>query len=174
LPYEYVVNAMHCLQILRKNELHENERPVSLMMLQKAEMNRDRKKQKKPHTMEDFYLYSSQEIDSMPAGKYCAAAMALIRSGSMPNWGLFVYEDLKKNAEGYAPPELLAYICDDVVLLAPEVSELGCKAMIIAQVSASRSTRSLESPCGRKIRVIIPSFTTSFYAEEDVILDVLG
>lgn len=165
---------MHCLQILRKNELHENERPVSLMMLQTAEMNRDRKKQRKPHTMEDFYLYSSQEIDNMPGGKYCSAAMALVKGGNMPSWSLFVYEDLKKNADGYNPPELLAYIGDDVVLLAPEVNELGCKSMIIAQKSASRSVRSLESPCGRKIRVLIPDFATAFYAEEDVILDVLG
>lgn len=165
---------MHCLEILRKNELHENERPISLMMLQTAEMNRDRKKQKKPYTMENFYLYSSQEIDNMPDGKYCSAAMALTRSGNMPSWSLFVYEDLKKNAAGYNAPELLAYIGDDVVLLAPEVNELGCKAMIIAQKSASRSTRLLESPCGRKIRVLIPNFTTAFYAEEDIILDVLG
>jgi hypothetical protein len=165
---------MHCLRILRKNELHENERPTSLMMLQTVQLHGDSSNNTRPNKIEDFYLYASEEINDDPGGRYCSAAMALIKNGDMPTWALFVYEDLKKNADGYIPPELLAFICDDVILLAPEIDENGCKTMIIAQKSASNCIRTLESPCGHKIRVIIPDFQNAFYAEEDVILDVLA
>lgn len=165
---------MKCLEILRKNELHEYERPISMTMLQTAEMNRDAKKRRKPYDIEEFYLYSDGEQDKLPNPKYCAAAMALIKEGLLPAWALFVYKDLKDNANGYSPPELLAYICADVLLLAPEVDRNGCKAMLIAEKSASGAVREMTSPCGRRIRVAIPDFSGAFYAEEDVLLDVFS
>ena len=165
---------MKCLETLRKNELHEYERPIAMMMLQTAEMNRDSKKRRKPYDIEEFFLYSDKERDSLPDPKYCAAAMALAKQEILPSWALFIYKDLKDNSVGYKPPELLAYIGADVVLLAPEVDRDGCRAMLIAEKSASGTIKDLMSPCGRKIRVGIPSFSGAFYAEEDVLLDVFG
>lgn len=174
LPFEYVINAIYAVERLRKIELHENERPMALMMLQQAEMNRDPKKTRKPHTLDQFCLYATQEDKNIPAARYGAAAMALIELGKFPGWGLFVYQDLKKNATNAMAPSVLAYICDDAVVLAPELSEKGLKGMLVAKISASRQARTLENERGDQVRVVMPAFNSSFFADEEALFDVLN
>ena len=48
LPYDYVISAVVNLAKLRARELHEYERPIAILAVQQAEMNRDKKKRKKP------------------------------------------------------------------------------------------------------------------------------
>jgi hypothetical protein len=145
-----------------------------MMMMQTAELNRDRKKQRKPFNIEDFYLYAERSDESLPSSRYGAAAMKLTQMNQLPTWALFVFHDLKKVSVKANPPELLAFIGDDVIILAPSVSPQGCKGMLIAQSTASRSIRSLVSPCGKEIRIITPVINQKFYAEEDVVLDVVS
>lgn len=144
------------------------------MMLQTAQMNRDPKKNKKPYSIDDFCLYGSSQDNKIPEARYGSAAMALIKRNEFPSWALFIFNDLKKNAYKANAPELLAYWCDDVIVLAPELSKEGLKGMIIAKLSASRTNRVLRSESGHEVRVIIPPITSSVYAEEDIILDVLS
>lgn len=168
------MNAVYAVEILRKRELHENERPIALMMLQTAEMNRDRKKNKKANTFEQFCLYSEREDENSPEARYGAAAMALIAMNTYPGWALFIYDDLKKKAQNVAPPPLLAYICEDAMILAPEMTSEGCKGMLIACRSAGGNIRLMKSETGATARVVIPPINASVYADEEAILDVIS
>ena len=145
-----------------------------MMMLQTSEMNRDRKKQPKPGTLEQFCLYADNEQKNMPAPKYGAAALALIERGMFPIWALFVYEDLKKNASKSSAPPVLAYVCDDAVILAPEVTNDGLRGMLIAQRSASGMARTLQNELGDSIRIIMPQIKSTVFADEEAIFDILS
>lgn len=160
---------------MRRLELHENERPMALLISQNAEMNRDSKRRKKPYSMDDFYLYADRDDGSRgPNGKYGAAAMSLIESNLFPRWALFVYKDLKIQAGNANAPELLAFIHEDAIILAPSISENQCMGMLIATEEASRKTLTMESPCGRAVRMQMPIIDNKVYAEEDCVLTVFS
>lgn len=137
LPYEYVLNAITRTSNLRRKELHELEVPISVLALQQAEMNRDRKKNKKPFTLSDFFCYDlSDEVDSVDA-RYGRAAIRLIEMRQFPSWALFVYKDLIKNAHQGRDPDILCYQCENAIVLAPSITDTRCNGMLIALESAS-------------------------------------
>jgi hypothetical protein len=142
------------------------------MMMQTAESNRDRKKNKRPFLIEDFCMYGDPEETKAPAARYGAAAIALVEMGLFPSWALFVYKDLKTNAAKAMAPELLALIGDSVIILAPSVGEGQCSGMLIASMEASNSTVEVFSPCGKSLTVRIPKFAESVYALEDASLSI--
>lgn len=96
-----------------------------------------------------------------------SAAMALIKHHKFPPWALFAYKDLKEAASG-PPPQNLAYIGKDILVLAPQIENKTMYGMVIAQESASGSLRLLESLDGERVFIYVPEFSGKFYCEENV------
>lgn len=153
--------------------LHNAEAPIALLSSLFANANRDSKKKKEPYKMEDFFLFEPKEQKNIPTGVYGSAAMALAEKNLLPSWALFVFRDLKEAADGTEPP-MLAYICDDALILAPYHSGHSIRGMVIAKQSASGQRRRMSSPCGKSIYTEIPIGNGKFYAEEDVELPLIN
>jgi hypothetical protein len=153
--------------LLQQEELHNYERPISLLAHQNVEINRDRKKHPTPSRLEDFYFYANKELSNLPSPRYGAAAMELIKRRAFPSWGLFVYKDLKERAGDALPPELLCLQCDDLIILAPDIRGTSVRGMLIGLESASRTTRTLRSPCGIEVDVLVPELQGKTVAIED-------
>lgn len=150
-------------------ELHNIERPMALNTQILVNANRDPKRQRKPHAIEEFYLYQPREQRDLPPGRCGAAALKLSEAGMLPSWALFCYRDLAASASGAAPP-LLAFISEEAILLAPVKVDGGFKGMLIAQESAGGKQIRMESPCGRSETLQIPDIPTKYIAEDNVIL----
>lgn len=146
-----------------------------MLATQQAELNRDRKKQKRPFSIEDFYCYQSEEDKDSIDVIYGITAMELIKIRKFPNWGLFVYKELASSAEkgkGSKLPEVLCYQSDNVILMAPQISDGVCRCMLIALESASNCVVHLTSPCGKEIKARIPELRSKVTATENCYLDV--
>ena len=94
-----MISAASNLTRLRGRELHEYERPIALLAVQQAEMNRDKKKRKKPFELDEFCLYNFENKKDTINPIYGAAAMELIRIKEFPTWALFIYKELAERAE---------------------------------------------------------------------------
>jgi len=147
------------------------ERPGALHMSMVANYNRDSKKQSKPYSMEDFFLFQPRQDQNLPAGRYGAAAMALISARQFPAWALFCYKELS-SAGDQTPPVLLAFQSENAVLLAPMAVPGGFKGMLIAQEEAGEQWVKMTSPCGREVELFVPYIETKVVAKEDVILNL--
>lgn len=154
---------------IRNQELHYLERPTALQTQLLANLNRDRKKQSRPYKVEDFYMYQPRDERNLPLARNGAAAMMLVRMRVFPSWALFCYRELASASDGDAP-ELLAYISEDAILLAPVHKTGTVTGMLIAREEASGKTVQMKSPCGRIITTSIPVIPTKIIAEENVIL----
>ena len=119
LPYEYVIEAVTYTNKIRRERLHEYERPIAMLAVQQAEMHRDTKKRKKPFTIEEFCLYGEATLKDMPDLRYGAAAKALLERKLFPYWALFIYKDLVNLSDTTVPPLELALIGSDCIILAP-------------------------------------------------------
>lgn len=123
--------------------------------------------------MNDFFLYEPRDMKNIPLAIYGAAAMELVATSQFPSWALFIFKDLKEAANGPAP-KLLAYTCDDAILLAPvHVSGL-VRGMLIARESSSKKRVIMVSPCGKKIYTELPIISSKFFAQEDIELSVFN
>lgn len=142
-------------------------------MMQQAESNRDRKRQRKPFQLSDFCIYGPTEENKAPAARYGSAADALIQKGIFPSWALFVYSDLKKNAKNATPPEPLAFVSENAVILAPNCGEGLCNGMLIATKSASGQVIEFKLSKDITIKVLMPAFQASVYAEEDISMPIV-
>lgn len=174
LPYVYVLQSVSRLSKLLKEELHNIERPVSYLAFQNAEINRDRKRRRQPFKPSDFYYYADEALQNLPEPKFGAAAMELIKRELFPVWALFAYPELKKRANDALPPELLCYQCEDAIILAPDIDAGHVSGMLIAAKTASEQRRTMESPCGRQITVMMPQILGKFEAEEEAELRLLS
>lgn len=123
--------------------------------------------------MDDFFLYQPREAKNIPTNVYGAAAMELAARNELPGWALFVFKDLREAADG-PPPQLLAYIGDYAMILAPIHYENCVKGMVIATESASRKRMKMRSPCGREVYIELPFINGKFYAQEDVELTLIN
>lgn len=148
------------------------EAPISLLSSLFANNSRDPKKKREPFKMSDFFLYQNREDMNIPSSVYGAAALELIRIKKFPQWALFAYKDLKVSASGL-PPQLLGFIGEDVMLVAPLIEGDQVKAMVIAQESSYDQIRELTSPCGRVIKVHVPKCSGKYAAEENVIMPLV-
>lgn len=143
LPYFYVISGVMNSAKARHRELHENEIPIAVLACQQAEINRDRKKNKKAYTLSDFYCYPDKdEVDSID-GIYGAAALQMIELREFPSWGLFIYKDLVKNASKAKAPSVLGYIGTNVLILAPRIQDRTCVGLLIATEQASNKVVTL-------------------------------
>ena len=155
-----MISAVVNLAKLRARELHEYERPITILAVQQAELNRDKKKRRKPFEMEDFYLYNPQESKDTIDSIYGAAALQLIKQNKFPAWALFVYKQLSEKAEESIPPVVLCYQCDSAILLAPQIEDTTCKGMLIAVEAAKHRVLEMHSPCGKSILLRMPDITS--------------
>ena len=122
--------------------------------------------------MDDFFLYQSKEDRNIPSATFGSAAMELVKMKMFPKWGLFAFKALKEASNG-RPPELLAYIGEDVMMLAPIVDGKELKGMIICQESAYGAERELCSPCGSGIKILVPRFSGKIFAEENITMHIV-
>ena len=174
MPYLYVIEAYQKLKEQQQLASHTNEAPVALLTSLTANLNRDNKKRRTPYTIEDFFLFQPKEAKGGPSQAYGAAAMALVELELFPSWALFVYKALKESSEGYAP-DLLAFICDDAILLAPkENHENSVKSMFIGKESASNARRVMKSPCGLEVYMQLPEVDGKIFAQEDAISYIIN
>jgi hypothetical protein len=148
------------------------EGPVALLSSLFANSNRDPKKQKEPFSMKDFYLYEDKEDMNIPSSVYGSAAMALASKRLLPSWALFIYKDLRSASDGNAP-ELLAYIGDDVLLLAPAHRDKKIRAMVVSMESSYGKVRHVKSPCGRQLTIKCPIGVNKFFAQENLEVHVV-
>lgn len=174
MPYDYVLSAILNFTKLKGRELHEYERPIALLAVQQAEMNRDKKKRRKPFELEEFCLYNFENKKDTINPIYGAAALELIKLKLFPIWGLFVYKELSERAQESAPPEVLCYQCDQAIVLAPVIEEGSCRGMLIATEKAGSRILTMKSPCGNEIRVRMPQVKSKIIAEENCYLDIVN
>lgn len=179
LPYYYVLSAVESCRKLRLQELHENEVPLSLIACQQAEINRDRKSRKKPYELSDFYCYDiDADKDSIDA-RYGSAASALISMGLFPRWGLFIYKELMKNASNTKAPDILAYINESAIILAPVHVSGMCKGMLIGLEGISYRNLTFDIIKGdsiqvQGIRIRMPRIDGKTVAIENCMMDIVG
>jgi len=171
LPFEYVIEAYANFARIKLMELHAYERPISMLAQLTASMNIDKKKQKRP-TIEQFYLYQPIETKNLPEARYGAAVKELIKQNIFPAWGLFCYKDLVYRA-GSVAPELLCFMSDTAILIAPTKTPTGYKGLLIALEEASGETLEMKSPCGQTVNLTIPYIPTKVVAKEDVTLQLV-
>lgn len=131
-----------------------------------ANANRDTKKKREGYKMDDFFVYQTKEEMNIPTSRFGSAALELAKRNKLPKWALFVYKDLKAAAEG-AAPDLLAYECSDVIILAPVVIKGQVRGMIICQETAYGQVRELNSLDGRRITIEIPVYKGKIYADDE-------
>jgi hypothetical protein len=158
---------------LKRQRLHEYERPLAMLASQQAEINRNRKKRKQPYTMDEFYLYKEKGDIDLPNARYGAAAKKLIQMGKFPSWALFVYKDLISMADETLPPEDLALIAEDCIVLAPTYEDFDCMGMVIALESASGQLRQFQTGDGAFIQMRVPKLDNKANAIEDATLHML-
>ena len=151
---------------MRKNELHENERPLSMMAAVYINSVKDPKKGKAA-SMDQYYLYEPKELRNLPDSIYGAAALALISKGKMPYWALFAYNDLRGAASG-SPPPILALIGESAMILAPVINEKTVRGMIIAQEQAFETECVMIDDHGIEWVVEVPPGNSKFIALENI------
>ena len=155
----------------RQKKLHEAEAPIALQTSLIANTNRDPKKTKKPFSMEDFFLYQPKDTQNIPKSTYGAAGMKLLEMGLLPPWALFIYKDLQQSASGL-PPQLLAFIHESAIILAPIVKQHSVKGMLICEDKAQGETIEMKSPCGQQIKVAIPNLNGHYAAIENIDIEI--
>lgn len=170
-----MLHAVNELNKVRREELHDLERPIAFISYQNAEMNRDKKKRSKPFSPDDFYWYNDNSLEALPEPKFGAAALKLIEMEKFPSWALFVYKDLKARAGDALPPEVLCYQCEDAIILAPSIDGHEVNGMLIAARSASGSLREMTDPVsGLSITARMPVLPDIFQAIEDATCHLLA
>jgi hypothetical protein len=170
----YVLQAVRRLNKLQQEEAHVTERPIAYLAYQNAEINRDRKKRRKPFSPSDFYMYQDRDELPLPEARYGAAAMKLIEMDMFPGWALFTFKELKAKADQANPPEVLCLQCEDAIILAPSIEGQHVSGMLIAANTASRKRREMRSPCGNVLHVEMPEIKGKFEADEEVELRIYG
>lgn len=137
-----------------------------------ANQGRDPKRKKTPFSMDDFYLYQPMADRNLPAGRFGAAALKLIKQGKYPAWALFCYKELAANSNAPAP-SLLCYEGDGFIVLAPVKKDNYVKGLLIAKESVSGQTMRAVSPTGEEIFLQLPEIPTKVIAEEDCELRIV-
>ena len=154
---------------IRQEELHAQEMPICVNTSLLANVNRDPSHSKKPWDPLDFSIYAPRESGDSPSVMAAAAYMSLASTHQLPTWALFCFADFKQGAN-VQPPMLVAFVCEDAVLLAPVESDVTFSGLLIAMESASNSVRTMRSPCGRSVSLRIPEIRTKVIAEQGAVL----
>lgn len=146
-----------------------------MLAAQQAEMNRDKKRRRKPYDLSDFYIYVNQQENDLPDGIYGACAKRLIELNRYPSWALFVYNDLKVNAKDCKAPEdsHIVLLSDDAIILAPRIQDNTCMGMLIALHGASNKIIDFNDLDGNQFKILVPELKGQVVADEDAELKIL-
>ena len=165
LPVWYVMQAVIEGEKIRKRELHELELPVANLTSLMANLNRDPKKNRTPHKLTDFCFFADQKDKNDPDAEPAAAYMKLLDDGAIPGWALFVYPDMKINADKAEVPTPLAAIAKDFILLAPVPKNGGMEGLMLAKSSVSGKEIEVKIG-GHKATIAVPEFEGTVIAKE--------
>ena len=171
LPVQYVYEAVKHGQDLRRRELHEAELPVANLTALTANLNRDVKKNRTPYKVTEFCFYADREDRNDPDAINAAAYMALLKDGKIPAWALYIYPDMKSNAGDTAPPDDLAAIGQDFLLIAPQPVNGGMEGLLLAKQRVAGELI-LVKVGNTSVRVRVPEFEESVVAREYVFVGV--
>lgn len=97
--------------------------------------------------------------------------MKLIEERQFPQWALTFFSDLKKSASGEAP-NLLAYIHDKAIVLAPEVDDNVVRGMLIADEIVSEQIIEMQSNHGDILKLQMPKLSIRYTAQEGLALPI--
>lgn len=86
---------------------------------------------------------------------------------------MFVYKDLIAKADDTPPPEDLALIAEDAIILAPSYEDFECHGMLIALESASNKVRQFSTIHGDFIDLRMPEINSKVCAIEDAAIKLL-
>lgn len=172
LPYDRILIAIKRLSEVRRQELHDYERPLAMLALQQAEMHRDRKKRKAPYKLEDFYVYMDIAQQNLPSHRYASAFKRLLSMGKCPSWALFVYKDLTSVSDGGKEPDEIALIHSECIILAPDFNDGECRGMLLALESASNQILEFRSTSGYVVTLKVPKIQSKVIADEEACLQV--
>ena len=171
LPYNYVISAYVRGTELRRESLHDSERPIAMVSSLLANKDRDPKKSKKGYSYEDFSFYKPAGGINGPEDYFGSAMLTLVKKKQLPSWALFCFKEVTSGADTSYIPEVCAFIAKDAMLLHPTRSGNGWKGLLIAQESASLQTRVFADDRGNKYTLSVPYVHTKVVCEEGVVLN---
>ena len=159
---------------LRHEELHEEEIPISILALQQAEMNRDRKKHPDPYELKDFFCWDPHgDKDSVDA-VVGAAVMEIAKQKKLPAWALFCYKDLVTNAGKADPPKILMLESPSAVLIAPrfDIDKMKVKGCLICKED-SYGKKIIFKGYGYEVTTRVPVFDGFYSLQENYVTEIL-
>lgn len=122
----------------------------------------------------DFWQFADPADLVRPPAAAGAAMLELIRRRMFPSFALFVHGDLKAAGKDEPPPDRLAWLSDDAVLLAPyPLEDGGWGGFLIAQAEASGRAIEFRSERGERVTLRVPEHVAergSEMAEDQAIL----
>ena len=173
LLVRYVLEALEEGHELRRQELHQQELPVANLTALTANLNRDPKKNKAGYTVADFAFFADEQDLNLPDAEAAAAYMALVEQKQLPAWALFCFKEFAQRGDQVNPPQPLAAIGKNVVLLAPKQKNGGLEGLLVARSEAS-GTQVEVTLAGYNFTLAIPEFKDQIIAREDVFVPVIS
>lgn len=150
-------------------DLHNKERPTALFSSIFVNANRDPKKNQKPSVWSDFCFYKPTNDGDSATLENGSAMLHLVKERMLPYWALFCFREVTANANESYRPARLAFVCDDAILIHPVKTETGYSGLLIAQESASASTRQMVDPeTGEIASLRIPQLHAKMVAQENI------
>ena len=127
-----------------------------------ASIHRDTDKRREPYKMEDFCFFlppKDEATADMPPAAAGAAMLALCELRQVPGFALAFYDALATAGEGTPPPQLLALLADDALLLAPVEHQDGWRGLLLAEETAAGQERTfrLADDSQRLVTLLVPS-----------------
>jgi len=171
LPFNYVLEAYTKGTELRRESLHDSERPIAMVSSILANKDRDPKKNRKGYSYEDFSFYKPAGGINGPEDYFGSAMVSLAKQRKLPPWALFCFKEVTSGADLNYTPENCAFIAKDAMLLHPTRSGNGWTGLLIAQESASLQARVFTDDHGNKYTLSVPHIHTKVVCEEGVVLN---
>ena len=117
--------------------LHWAELPIASL----AQLTQNIHTEGKPPPLDKFCFFRVQQQGERPPVEAGAAMLELIRRQQCPGFALAFYEQLEQAGKGNDPPQRLALVADDAILLAPIPAGDGWQGFVIAEATATGQLR---------------------------------
>jgi hypothetical protein len=156
-------------------QLHWAELPTAAL----AQLTQNIHTDGKPPPLHEFCFFRQQQPGDRPPVEAGAAMIALISRKQFPGFALAFYDPLLSAGQGAAPPQRLALVADDAILLAPEPIAGGWRGFLIAEGTATGQTRVFHWPgqpdqpaCCLAVPAPVSGATGAVWAEEAASLSI--
>ena len=140
-----------------------------------ANLNRDKKKQKKPFSLSDFTFFKAIEEQASAPAAAGAAMLQLIRDREFPSFALFIYQQLREAGEGAAVPKRIALRGENCIVLAPyRKSQTQWAGLLICEAPAMGRIQCFRDDAGATWRLRVPVIGDAggVLAAEDSVLPI--